>query len=305
MKNNTKSVITIIALIVASIVIVGAIIGINMNRKEKVSEEKTRIVTSFYPVYIMTLNITDGAKDVEVLNMAEKLTGCIHEYSLTTADLKKFEDADIFIQNGAGLENFTQKILDSYKSVKVISAAEDVKNFIFEEEDGEEESNSHIWLSIENYISETNKIADKLCELDSKNAEVYKENREKYVAKLNDLKSKFDTLKNVKGMKAVCVDEALPYLLKEVGIEAEMVETDHEHSTVSAEEMKELIDKMKSENIKSIFIQNTSESKMAQSLSDETGAKIYKINAAMNGKVNLNEYIDVMNSNYELLKSIK
>lgn len=305
MKNNTKSVITIIALIVASIVIVGAIIGINLNRKEKVSEEKTRIVTSFYPVYIMTLNITDGAKDVEVLNMAEKLTGCIHEYSLTTADLKKFEDADIFIQNGAGLENFTQKILDSYKSVKVISAAEDVKNFIVEEEDGEEESNSHIWLSIENYISETNKIADKLCELDSKNAEVYKENREKYVAKLNDLKSKFDTLKNVKGMKAVCVDEALPYLLKEVGIEAEMVETDHEHSTVSAEEMKELIDKMKSENIKSIFIQNTSESKMAQSLSDETGAKIYKINAAMNGEVNLNEYIDVMNSNYELLKSIK
>ena len=305
MKNNTKSVITIIALIVAAIVIVGAIIGINMNRKEKVSEEKTRIVTSFYPVYIMTLNITDGAKDVEVLNMAEKLTGCIHEYSLTTADLKKFEDADIFIQNGAGLENFTQKILDSYKSIKVISAAEDVKNFIFEKEDGEEESNSHIWLSIENYISETNKIADKLCELDSKNAEVYKENREKYVAKLNDLKSKFDTLKNVKGMKAVCVDEALPYLLKEVGIEAEMVETDHEHSTVSAEEMKELIDKMKSENIKSIFIQNTSESKMAQSLSDETGAKIYKINAAMNGEVNLNEYIDVMNSNYELLKSIK
>lgn len=305
MKNNTKSVITIIALIVASIVIVGSIIGINLNRKEKVSEEKTRIVTSFYPVYIMTLNITDGAKDVEVLNMAEKLTGCIHEYSLTTADLKKFEDADIFIQNGAGLENFTQKILDSYKSIKVISAAEDVKNFIVEEEDGEEESNSHIWLSIENYISETNKIADKLCELDSKNAEVYKENREKYVAKLNDLKSKFDTLKNVKGMKAVCVDEALPYLLKEVGIEAEMVETDHEHSTVSAEEMKELIDKMKSENIKSIFIQNTSESKMAQSLSDETGAKIYKINAAMNGEVNLNEYIDVMNSNYELLKSIK
>lgn len=305
MKNNTKSVITLIALIAAAIVIVGAIIGINLNRKEKVSEEKTRIVTSFYPVYIMTLNITDGAKDVEVLNMAEKLTGCIHEYSLTTADLKKFEDADIFIQNGAGLENFTQKILDSYKSVKVISAAEDVKNFIFEEEDGEEESNSHIWLSIENYISETNKIADKLCELDSKNAEVYKENREKYVAKLNDLKSKFDTLKNVKGMKAVCVDEALPYLLKEVGIEAEMVETDHEHSTVSAEEMKELIDKMKSENIKSIFIQNTSESKMAQSLSDETGAKIYKINAAMNGEVNLNEYIDVMNSNYELLKSIK
>lgn len=305
MKNNTKSVITIIALIAAAIVIVGAIIGINLNRKEKVSEEKTRIVTSFYPVYIMTLNITDGAKDVEVLNMAEKLTGCIHEYSLTTADLKKFEDADIFIQNGAGLENFTQKILDSYKSVKVISAAEDVKNFIFEEEDGEEESNSHIWLSIENYISETNKIADKLCELDSKNAGVYKENREKYVAKLNDLKSKFDTLKNVKGMKAVCVDEALPYLLKEVGIEAEMVETDHEHSTVSAEEMKELIDKMKSENIKSIFIQNTSESKMAQSLSDETGAKIYKINAAMNGEVNLNEYIDVMNSNYELLKSIK
>lgn len=39
--------------------------------KENNNNENYKIVTSFYPIYIMTYNITDGANDVLLTNMAD------------------------------------------------------------------------------------------------------------------------------------------------------------------------------------------------------------------------------------------
>ena len=95
----------ILAIGLLIILIILIVIG-NINRRTiKKENEDYKILTSFYPIYIMTLNITNGAKNVQVSNMAEKFTGCIHDYTLTTQDLKKFEECDLFIQNGADLEN--------------------------------------------------------------------------------------------------------------------------------------------------------------------------------------------------------
>ena len=121
----------IIASLVIAAIIVSLIIYGNVKEERKPQNNETKILTSFYPIYIMTLNVTNGAKNIEVSNMAEKLAGCIHDYTLTTTDLRKFENADIFIQNGAGLENFSDKIASSYPNVKIINAAQNVTNFIY------------------------------------------------------------------------------------------------------------------------------------------------------------------------------
>ncbi len=39
----------------------------------------------------MAMNLTDGIEDVKVDNMADKYIGCIHHYTLTTADLRKLK----------------------------------------------------------------------------------------------------------------------------------------------------------------------------------------------------------------------
>ena len=39
------------------------------------------IVTSFYPVWILTLNLTEGIEGVSVVNLAEPATGCLHDYT--------------------------------------------------------------------------------------------------------------------------------------------------------------------------------------------------------------------------------
>lgn len=70
------------------------------------SEDKIKIVTSFYPIYIETLNVTKGIDGVVVENMTKPQTGCLHDYQMTPADMKKLENADVFIANGAGMESF-------------------------------------------------------------------------------------------------------------------------------------------------------------------------------------------------------
>ena len=66
-------------------------------------------MTSFYPMYIMTLNITQGVEGVQVDNMAGQQAGCLHDYQLQNKDMKNLERADVFVINGAGMESFMER----------------------------------------------------------------------------------------------------------------------------------------------------------------------------------------------------
>ena len=72
-------------------------------------------VTSFYPVWIMTLNLTRGLEDhLAVRNLAAPTVGCLHDYQLQTSDMKALSDADIFLVNGAGMEAFLPEITQAF-----------------------------------------------------------------------------------------------------------------------------------------------------------------------------------------------
>ena len=106
MKKVTKYI--IIAVVVIAIIAVLVILNINKNNRTNKDDEAVKIVTSFYPMYIIAENITDGAENIELVNMADVNVGCLHDYTLTTEDMKKVENADIFIMNGLGMESIIE-----------------------------------------------------------------------------------------------------------------------------------------------------------------------------------------------------
>ena len=65
-----------------------------------------KIVASFYPMYIMAKNVTRDVPGVSVENLTPPMTGCLHDYTVTTNDMKKLADAQVFVANGAGMESF-------------------------------------------------------------------------------------------------------------------------------------------------------------------------------------------------------
>ena len=288
----------IIAIVIFIILIIMIVIG-NLNRKDNKESDKLKIVTSFYPIYIMTINLTNGIENVEVSNMAENYVGCIHDYTLTTTDLKKFENADIFIENGYGMEQFSQKIIDSYPDVKIIDSSTKITDFVQEGD----EVNPHFWTSIDNYILQVEKISEGLQELDPLNSENYKKNESIYEEKLKELKDKYNEI-NFSGKSVVSLNESFSYLFKFIGVNETLIETDHEQSALSAETVKEVFEEVKNTGIKAIVIAENDDNQNANLIAEETGAKVYKLNDAMNGDNSIDSYINIMNENLEILKTM-
>ena len=280
----------IISAVIILIIVVLVILNINKNNNDQKDDGVTKIVTSFYPMYIIAENITDGAQNIELVNMADVNVGCLHDYTITTEDMKKIENADIFIANGLGMENFLEKAIESNMDMKVIDSSANITDVIQDEA----ETNAHIWTSIDNYILQVKNISNELINLDPQNSDIYQNNTDTYVNKLEELKE-------LNGIKAISLNEAFEYMGKELGIEMTTIETDHEESTMSAEMLKNIIDKVKQENIEMIIIDKDDNESNARAIADETGAKIYKLNSGLRGNLDTNAYIEQIEENMQIL----
>ena len=90
------------------------------------TDDMLTVVTSFYPMYIATLNIVDGVKGVRLENLSEPQTGCLHDFQLTPEDMKLLSTADVFVINGGGIESFMSDVAKAYPKLDVVEACEDV-----------------------------------------------------------------------------------------------------------------------------------------------------------------------------------
>ncbi len=270
----------------------------NKNQKE---DNKFKIVTSFYPMYIMTANITNGVQNIEITNLTQNNVGCVHDYTLVATDMKKLENANVFIQNGLNLENFTQKITQYYQDLKIIDTSINITKKIQEGEN----VNPHIWTSFENYTKQIEVIAQNLSKYNPENEQTYMTNYQNYLNAVTQLKTTYETeLQNLQGIKIICLNEALCYLAEELQMEVTQIDTNHEESALSAENIKSIIEKMKKEDIKTILIGAEDDKKNAQTLANETGSKIYELETGLIGELEKNAYINSMTNNLKILKQI-
>ena len=90
------------------------------------ADDMLTVVTSFYPMYIATLNIVDGVNGVRLENLSEPQTGCLHDFQLTPEDMKLLSTADVFVINGGGIESFMSDVAKTYPKLDVVEACEDV-----------------------------------------------------------------------------------------------------------------------------------------------------------------------------------
>ena len=158
---------------ILSVITIFVLFLIGCGQVEEKQKGGFNIVTSFYTTYVFTKNITKDVPNVNVENMSDNHSGCLHDYHLDTKDMKKIENADVFVINGAGLESFLEKVYEK-EDLYVIDASEDVELIQSKYED---KPNEHTWLSISNAILQVDKIATKLAEIDKDNADKYIENK--------------------------------------------------------------------------------------------------------------------------------
>lgn len=287
----------------------------NKNETEEVKDDKLTIVTSFYPVYISTINVVKDIPNVEVINMTKPQTGCLHDYNLTPEDLKTIEKADVFIANGAGMESFLDKAISTNKDMKVIEASEGIELLSSDEEhnheneshDHEHESeNGHVWVSVSNAIDQVKNIADELSEVDKDNEPTYKKNADEYVTKLDTLRTDIhEGLDNIKNKDIVTFHESFSYFAEEFGLNIVAginVEPDTEPT---AKQLEEIISTVKEHNVKALFTEPQYEYRFINNVVNETGTKLYKIDPIVTGDATKDAHDDYINKMRENLKIIE
>ncbi len=260
------------------------------------------IVTSFYPMYVATINITQGVDGVTVTNMTKPQTGCLHDYQLMTEDMKTLEKADAFVINGAGMESFLDKVVNQQKNLKIIDASKGIELL----KDGDEE-NPHVWLSVTDAILQVKNIAEQLKAADPKHADAYEKNAAAYIKKLEALKAEMHAeLDTVPNKDIVTFHEAFPYFAKEFGLNIISVVEREPGTEPTPAELQETIDQVKKLPVKVLFTEPQYSPSAAETIARETGAKIYTLDPVVTGEANdeaINAYIDTMKKNMKTLKT--
>jgi zinc transport system substrate-binding protein len=262
--------------------------------------KETLIVTSFYPMYIFTSNISDNIEGVKVVNMTEPQTGCLHDYQLVPADLKVLEKADIFVINGAGMESFLEKVISQLPDLTIIEAAKGMDLLV----DANGEENPHVWVSISGAIQEIKNITDGLITADPTNEVFYRKNSEKYIKKLETLKnSMHEALIDVRTRDIVTFHEAFPYFAYEFDLNIVSVIEREPGSEPSAGELADTIKAINDAQAKVIFAEPQYSAKAAESIAAQTGAEIYVLDPVVTGPkvAELDSYEKTMEENLEIL----
>lgn len=115
-----------------------------VKEETKQQDSELTVVTSFYPMYIAAMNVIGDTPGVDLQNLSEPQTGCLHDYQLTPADMKLLSGADVFIVNGGGIESFLSDVAADYKNLSIVNACEGL-NLLSEEDEGEEHTHGDIY----------------------------------------------------------------------------------------------------------------------------------------------------------------
>ncbi len=258
-----------------------------------------RVVTSFYPLYIMALNITSGVDGVQVDNMAGQQTGCLHDYQLQSKDMKNIEQASVFVINGAGMESFMEKVTSQLPNLRVVNSSDGVT--LLRDDNGE--ANPHIWVSITNYIKQVSNIAKGLAADDPENAAAYQKNAQEYTAKLSVLRDKMhEELSTITHKDIITFHEAFPYFAEEFGLHIARVVNREPDSQPSARELAETIKMIRGSGVKAVFAEPQYPKSAANIVANESGASMYSLDPSVTGAIDKDAYLNAMENNLKVLK---
>ena len=263
---------------------------------------KFRIVTSFYPMYLHAINLTKGIDDVEVVNLTAPQTGCLHDYQLTTEDMKTLASGDVLVANGFGMESFLDKAAE-VSDLKVIdlSKAEDISPI-----ETNDEVNPHVWLSFTYAKRQAIELCNQLSQIDPDHSIDYKKNALEYVTKLDELRDQMhNELDFLPNKDIVTFHEAFPYFAKEFDLNIVAVVEREPGTEPSPKELAETIEKLNALPVKVIFTEPQYSPSAAQTIANETGAKIYTLDPIVTGKAEPTSADDYFNKMHENMITLK
>lgn len=306
------------------IVVMVTIVAIFKTETTIKDSDKIQIVATLFPQYDFAKHIVGDKAEVKLLLNSGIET---HNYEPTAKDMITIlDDSDVFLYTGTMLEPWTESIIKNLEETdcKIVDISQNINlitiedfeekhlnSEIINEEHGHEEHkheeiyDEHIWLSPTNAIIMIDNIVENICNIDSENADYYKENAEEYKKRILEIDNEYKNLVQTATRQEIAVggEFAYSYLVEEYGINFVSVYNNcGEGEDPSIAKVKSVIDYINNHKIPVVYYEELSEGTVAKMIAEETEAEPLVLYSIHNGDTQKDTYVSLMEKNLENLR---
>ncbi|QFQ02845.1 putative periplasmic iron-binding protein precursor [Corynebacterium urogenitale] len=232
------------------------------------ASDKPQVLTTFTILEDMTQEIAGDAADVHSITEpgAE-----IHGYDPTPSNIADAAGADLILENGLGLEHWTEKLLKNSQA-KRVTVSDGIQPINIE---GTDTPNPHAWMSPVLAKTYVDNIVRALSDIAPEQRSTFESNAEAYKKKLDDVDNKLNRglseLPKIKRTLVTC-EGAFSYLTKEADMKEGYIWPVNTEGEITPGQVKQAAEFVKAHEVPSVFCESTVERGPQEQLMRETGA---------------------------------
>jgi ABC-type Zn uptake system ZnuABC Zn-binding protein ZnuA len=201
-----------------------------------------------------------------------------HAFEPKPSDVQAVSAANLLLKNGVGLDDWLDKLLTNAGGTHPLKTVSDGVP-IRKGDTAEPAGDPHIWFNVQNAMTMTRNIRDALIAVDAAHADAYTANAAAYLTRLADLdKWIMDQIATVPpaGRKLVTNHDAFGYYIERYGLTfvGSIIPSMSSEAQPSAQDVAELIQKVKAAHVKAIFLESSINPQLAQQVGTEAGVKV-------------------------------
>lgn len=287
------------------------------------ADSKISIITTTFPSFDFARVVAGDYADIKMLI---KPGAEVHSFEPTPADIIAIENADLFIYIGGESEAWVEELLESaeieeVKTLRLMDCVDTVDEELAEgmmsdaepeethEAEEETENDEHIWTSPKNAILLVEAVGKAIRGIDPDNSDIYLNNEADYIVQIEAIDKEIQEIVDNAKRDILVFGDRYPfrYLSDAYNLSYRAAFSGCSSDTeADAATMAYLINLITENDIPCIFYIELSNQKVAQAISEQTGAEMLLLHSCQNVTKDEFEagatYVSIMSHNAENLR---
>lgn len=269
----------------------------------KASSHLVRVTATLFPLYDFVKRV--GGDRVDVTLLLPPGTEA-HAFEPKPSDIVRIQESNVFVYTSETMEPWAKDLINglSGKRVRILEAGKGLATIDDPDEGG---LDPHIWLDFDLAGMMVDAIADELSAIDPASASAYHANASAYRDELSKLDRSYRMTIDTCKSKTIMYGGhyAFGYLAKRYGLNYVAAQGIAPDAEPTANDLIALVDQIKRDHVTTVFYEELSSSKIAETIANETGAHLSLLNAAHNvSKEDIKNgatFVSIMRGNLEHL----
>jgi zinc transport system substrate-binding protein len=262
------------------------------------SHVTAKVVASFFPLYDFAKHV--GGSKVNVTAMTPVGVEP-HDWEPTIQQIQSLLSDDLFIYNGAGIDNWADKIETKLK----VNASEGLPLLT----DNHRNHDPHTWLDPVLAKRQVELIRNGLIKADSQNTDYYIQNAQSYIAQLDSLDAKIKSeLSTCTKTDFIAFHSAFSYFSNRYGLHQHTILGEDPEGEIQPQTLEQMVNFAKQYDIHIIYSEDLIDPRNAQAIADEIpNGKVLVLSPIEGTKADDQQagigYLEKMQQNLENLKA--